>query len=37
LYNRFDVRAASDRLVVFFDEESRVLHYGFRRGTDALD
>ena len=37
VYNRFDVWAASDRLVVFFDEESRVLHYGFRRGTDALD
>lgn len=37
VYNRFDVRAASDRLVVFFDAEERVVHYGFRRGTDALE
>jgi hypothetical protein len=37
LFNRFDVRAASDRLVVFFDDQSRVVHYGFRRGTDALE
>jgi hypothetical protein len=37
VYNRFDVRAASDRLVVFFDDEGRVVHYGFRRGTDALE
>ena len=37
VYNRFDVHAASDRLVVFFDDEDRVVHYGFRRGTDALE
>ncbi len=37
VYNRFDVRAASDRLVVFFDEEDRVQHYGYRRGADALE
>ena len=36
-YNRFEVRTASDRLVVFFDEQDRVAHYGFRKGTDALD
>jgi hypothetical protein len=37
VYNRFDIRAASDRLVVFFDDEDRVVHYGFRRGTDVLE
>jgi hypothetical protein len=36
-YNRIEVRSASDRLVVFFDERDRVAHYGFRRGTDALE
>jgi hypothetical protein len=36
VYNRFEVRAASDRLVIFFDEQDRVAHYGFREGTDAL-
>ncbi len=32
-----DIRAATDRLVVFFDENDRVMYYGYRRGTDALD
>jgi hypothetical protein len=37
LYNHVDVRAATDRLVIFFDDQDRVLYYGWRRGTDALD
>lgn len=32
-----NARGASDRLVVFFDERDRVMYYGYRRGTDALD
>jgi hypothetical protein len=37
LYNHIDIRSASDRLIVFFDESDRVLYYGWRRGTDVLD
>jgi hypothetical protein len=33
LWNRFDVRIAQDKLVIFFDDEDRVLYYGFRRET----
>jgi hypothetical protein len=33
-FNWFDVHVASDRLVVFFDDQDRVLYYGFRRGFD---
>jgi len=36
LYNQFDIDIASDTLVVFFDAQDRVTHFGFRRGTDAL-
>ncbi|HXZ84739.1 MAG TPA: hypothetical protein VEI82_04540 [Myxococcota bacterium] len=36
LFNWLDVRVASDTLIVFFDENDRVLYYGFRRGTDEL-
>lgn len=32
-----DGRSARDRLVVFFDRNDRVMYYGYRRGTDALD
>lgn len=37
LYNHVDIRSASDRLIIFFDENDRVLYYGWRRGTDVLD
>jgi hypothetical protein len=33
LWNRFDVRIRNDKLVIFFDEEDRVLYYGYRRET----
>jgi hypothetical protein len=33
LWNRFDVRVVHDKLVIFFDEQDRVLYYGFRRET----
>ena len=36
LYNRFDIDIASDTLVVFFDGQDRVSHFGYRKGTDAL-
>lgn len=36
LFNWFDVKVASDRLVVFFDDEDRVLYYGYREAADAL-
>ena len=32
-----DARGASDRLVVYLDENDRVMYYGYRKGTDALD
>jgi hypothetical protein len=34
LFNWFDVHVTSDRLVVFFDDQDRVLYYGFRRAAD---
>jgi hypothetical protein len=37
VYNQFRVDVASDTLVVFFDEADRVLYYGWRKGTDALE
>lgn len=37
LFNYVELRGASDRLVVFFDDQDRVMYYGYRRGTDALD
>jgi hypothetical protein len=36
LFNWFDVTVASDRLVVFFDDQDRVLYYGYREAADAL-
>jgi hypothetical protein len=36
-FNYFDVRVANDRLVVFFDDEDRVLYYGYRNDADALE
>lgn len=36
LFNWFDVKVASDRLVVFFDDQDRVLYYGYRAAADAL-
>jgi hypothetical protein len=35
--NYVEARGASDRLVVFFDDRDRVMYYGYRKGTDALD
>ena len=37
LFNWFDVHVVSDRLVVFFDDQDRVLYYGYRRGADELE
>lgn len=37
LFNYIEAHGASDRLVVFFDAQDRVMYYGYRRGTDALD
>jgi hypothetical protein len=36
LFNWFEVHVANDRLVVFFDDQDRVLYYGYRSGADAL-
>jgi hypothetical protein len=36
LFNWFEVKVASDRLVVFFDDQDRVLYYGYRAAADAL-
>ena len=36
-FNWFDVHVVSDRLVVFFDDQDRVLYYGYRRGADAVE
>jgi len=37
LYNQIDLRVATDTLVFFFDDQDRVLYYGVREGTRALD
>jgi hypothetical protein len=37
LFNWFDVHVVNDRLVVFFDDQDRVLYYGYRRGGDELE
>lgn len=37
LFNYFDVRVANDRLVVFFDDQDRVLYYGYRNDAEALE
>jgi len=36
LYNQFEVHVANNRLVVFFDDQDRVLYYGYRSGADEL-
>lgn len=37
LYNQFRLEIASDTLVVFFDDQDRVLYYGWRKGSDAIE
>jgi hypothetical protein len=37
LFNWLDIRVTSDRLVVFFDDQDRVLYYGYRKGSDEVD
>jgi hypothetical protein len=37
LFNYLDVRVANDRLVVFFDDQDRVLYYGYRDDAHALE
>jgi hypothetical protein len=37
LFNWLDIHVTSDRLVVFFDDQDRVLYYGYRKGSDELD
>jgi hypothetical protein len=37
LFNWFDVHVVNDRLVVFFDDQDRVMYYGYRRGADELE
>ena len=37
LYNWFDIHVVNDRLVVFFDDQDRVLYYGYRKGSDELE
>ncbi|MGH7288324.1 MAG: hypothetical protein ACREI8_09940 [Myxococcota bacterium] len=37
LFNWFDIHVVSDRLVVFFDDQDRVLYYGYRSGGDELE
>jgi hypothetical protein len=36
LFIYFEGRRVQDRLVVFFDRQDRVMYYGYRRGSDAL-
>jgi hypothetical protein len=37
LFNWFDVHVVQDRLVVFFDDQDRVLYYGYQKGSDAVE
>lgn len=37
LYNHFEVRVVNDRLVVFFDDEDRVLYYGYHDDATRMD
>lgn len=37
LYNDIRLDVASDTLVVFFDDQDRVLYYGWRKGTDRVE
>jgi hypothetical protein len=36
LYNQIRLDVASDTLVIYFDEQDRVLYHGWRKGTDEL-
>jgi hypothetical protein len=36
LFNHIRLDVASDTLVIYFDEQDRVLYHGFRKGTDVL-
>lgn len=36
LYNHIRLDVASDTLVIYFDEQDRVLYHGWRKGTDVL-
>jgi hypothetical protein len=36
LYNDIRLDVASDTLLVYFDEQDRVLYHGWRKGTDVL-
>ena len=37
VYTYADLKVNEDTLVVFFDQQDRVLYYGFKGGTDALE
>ena len=37
VYVNLDLRVLSDTLVVFFDDEDKVLYYGLQEETDELD
>ena len=36
LFNHIRLDVASDTLIVYFDDQDRVLYYGWRKGTDVL-
>jgi hypothetical protein len=36
LFNYLEAEIKSDHLVIFFDENERVMYYGFHKGTDEL-
>jgi hypothetical protein len=36
LFNHVRLDVASDTLIVYFDDQDRVLYYGWRKGTDVL-
>lgn len=36
VYNDIRLDVASDTLVIYFDEQDRVLYHGWRKGTDVL-
>ena len=36
VFNWWQIKAKSDQLVVFFDDNEKVKYYGFRRGTEEF-
>src|SRR4030065_2557230 len=36
LFNFVDANVKSDHLIIFLDENEKVKHYGFRKGTDEV-